>query len=406
MSSMSSSFDPGSYAYLIVHYHKTGHHLSRQLRDFLVAGTGNDVPPTSDGRDNAFRMRSHEPNTGCPRALFLHPGVVSVQAAPDFFCDPSVLADYLLRNKGDGRDDDYDREGANVGKKRGVKVIHLVRNPFSLAISNWIYHAQYPTPESWVKHVDPCTEEYWSDGDDVGPRTSYRDLIRPTLLSGNHPIMRHDDFDALRDVCKSLYRTSAESKVSGREWSYYAHLRHLDPESALMMATTHMMGQGVTGGDILRMASNIVKLRQVTILEDRARLSRHVLSPLEDRTDRTIQVMTLSMEEFTRDPYVTTMRFLDFALGDSSSRETKERIASEYESSYRDKVNGGDEHMTNDRWITNGKEHVGEDMNIAERKEGLKRFLREDELFGRVLGNIERLIEDALVESGGSGTLH
>jgi hypothetical protein len=43
--------------------------------------------------------------------------------------------------------------------------------------------------------------------------------------------------------------------------------------------------------------------------------------------------------------------------------------------------------------------------NVAERKEGLKRFLMEHELFGRVLGNIGRLIEDALAESGGGGTL-
>jgi hypothetical protein len=30
--SQPTTFDPASYAYLIIHYHKTGHHLSRQLR--------------------------------------------------------------------------------------------------------------------------------------------------------------------------------------------------------------------------------------------------------------------------------------------------------------------------------------------------------------------------------------
>jgi hypothetical protein len=117
-----------------------------------------------------------------------------------------------------------------------------------------------------------------------------------------------------------------------------------------------------------------------------------------------IQVMTLSMEEFTREPRAATIRFLDFALADSSPREVKERIASEYEISYREKVKKGDEHITNDKKITNGK--YGGDMNIVEKKEDLERFLREHELFGRVLGNIERLINDALLESGGGGTLH
>jgi hypothetical protein len=377
----SSEFDPGSYAYLIVHYHKTGHHLSRQLRDFLVDGT--DGAPISDGRENAFQHRMHERETGCPHSMVLNPGVISVQAAPDFFCDTSVLAEYLLRS-----------EDATIGK-RGVKVVHLVRDPFSLAVSNWIYHAQYPTPELWVKSVDPCAEELW-----FGTQT-YRDLVRPTLLSGDDPIMRHDDFDAIRDICAGLYRSTEESRESKREWSYYTHLRHLDPESALSMATTHMLGQGMTGGDIVRMASNVVKLRQVMMLEDQVRLAKHVVP---DESSRMIQVMTLSMEEFTREPRAATIRFLDFALADSSPPEVKERIASEYEMSYIEKVKKGDEHITADKKITNGK--YGGDMNIVEKKESLEMFLREHELFGRVLGNIERLINDALLESGVGGTLH
>ena len=378
----SSEFDPGSYAYLIVHYHKTGHHLSRQLRDFLVDGT--DGAPVSDGRENAFQHRMHERETGCPRSMVLNPGVVSVQAAPDFFCDAPVLAEYLLRS-----------EDATTGKKRGVKVVHLVRDPFSLAVSNWIYHAQYPTPELWVKSVDPCAEELW-----FGTQ-AYRDLVGPTLLSGDDPIMRRGDFDAIRDVCAGLYMSTEESRESKREWSYYTHLRHLDPESALSMATTHMLGQGMTGGDIVRMASNVVKLKQVMMLEDQVRLAKHVVP---DESSRMIQVMTLSMEEFTREPRAATIRFLDFALADSSPPEVKERIASEYEMSYIEKVKKGDEHITADKKITNGK--YGGDMNIVEKKESLEMFLREHELFGRVLGNIERLINDALLESGVGGTLH
>jgi hypothetical protein len=51
-----------------------------------------------------------------------------------------------------------------------------------------------------------------------------------------------------------------------------------------------------------------------------------------------IQVMTMSMEEFTHEPHAATMRFLDFALEGSSSSTVKEQIAVEYEKSYNDKI--------------------------------------------------------------------
>eukprot|EP00571_Detonula_confervacea_P000592 CAMPEP_0172320304 /NCGR_PEP_ID=MMETSP1058-20130122/40238_1 /TAXON_ID=83371 /ORGANISM="Detonula confervacea, Strain CCMP 353" /LENGTH=445 /DNA_ID=CAMNT_0013035539 /DNA_START=148 /DNA_END=1485 /DNA_ORIENTATION=+ len=364
-----ASFDPNSYAYLIIHYHKTGHHLSRSLRDFLVAGTPDG--PVSNNRENTFQHRMHEENTGCPQAMTLSPGIIHVQAAPNFFCDTNILVEYLLRN------DNMFQE------KKGVKIIHLVRNPFSLAVSNWIYHAQYPTPELWVKSIDPCTEELWFD------RQSLGDLVRPTLLLGDDPVMQYDDFESLHRVCTELYRTRDEAK----EWSFYTHLRHLDPQSALSLATTHMMIQGKSGGDILRMASNIVKLKQLQQLEDQIRLSQHVPSP--EPHERMIQVMTLSMQEFTEHPKAATLRFLDFALGDASPPEVKVGIAREYKKSYDEKVKKGDEHITNDKEIMNGQQE-----NIVEKKEELEGYLREHELFGRVLGNIERLVQDALRDSG------
>ena len=401
------AFDPASYAYLIIHYHKTGHHLSRQLRDFLVAGTGHGTPPMSDGRENAFQHRWHERGTGCPRAMVLRPGIVAVQAAPDFFCAASVLAEYLLRDDDGGGIDDngmqqqqQQQQHQQQNKKRGIKIIHLVRNPYSLAVSNWVYHAQYPTPEQWVKDVHPCIEERWFDAQ------AYRDLVRSTLLVGNDPIMQLTDFDELRAMCTSLYRTGDASKGSKRPWNYYTHLRHLDPRDALAMATGHMLIQGITGGDIVRMANNVVKLDQVMYLEDQIRSSSRRRRQHNDNNivpddnndkkedERMIQVMTMSMEEFTHEPYAATMRFLDFALEGSSSSTVKEQIAVEYEKSYNDKIKKGDKHITNDKSITNGG-----DINIAEKKEEMIEYLRKHRLFGRVLGNIERLIDDALEKS-------
>ncbi|KAL7541686.1 hypothetical protein ACHAXR_011693 [Thalassiosira sp. AJA248-18] len=373
-SNTTSSFDPNSYAYLIIHYHKTGHHLSRQLRDFLVAGT--DGPPISNNRENAFQFRSHEESTGCPRAMELSPGIIAVQAAPNLFCDTNVLAEFLLRN------------GDIYKEKKGVKVIHLVRNPFDLAVSNFIYHAQFPTPEVWVKKIDPCAEELWFDRQTMG------DLVGPTLLLGEEPILRQDDFESLHKVCTGLYQTGAHEGGKSKDWNYYTHLRHLDPKDALSLATSHMMIQGKSGGDILRMANNMVKLKQVQRLEDQIRISQHLV-PAKGH-ERMIQVMTLSMAEFMKEPKAATLRFLDFALADASAAEVKERIATEYEQSYFEKVKAGDEHITTDKNIQNGLK-----QNIVEEKAMLEEYLRGHELFGRVLGNVEQLVQDALKESGG-----
>ena len=108
-----------------------------------------------------------------------------------------------------------------------------------------------------------------------------------------------------------------------------------------------------------------------------------------------LQVMTLSMEEFTRHPRATTLRFLDFALEDAISSEAKDRIAGDYVQSYRNKVKQGDAHITNDKEIRNGAKE-----NIGEMKDQLEQFLRGHELFGRVLGNIEMLMSECLRESG------
>jgi len=364
-----ATFDPNSYAYLIIHYHKTGHHLARDLRDFLVAGASNS--PKSNNLEKAFKDRMHEEETGCPHAMELRPGIVHVQAAPNLFCDTDILAEYLLRN------DDASRE------KRGVKVIHLVRNPFSLAVSNWIYHAQYPTPESWVKNTNPCAEELWFE------HQSFRELVRPTLMLGEDPIMYYNDFDELHRVCMELYQTNATTV----KWTYHTHLRHLEARKALELATSHMMIQGISGGDILRMANNLIKLRQIQNLEGQIRMSQHL--PMPKQHERMIQVMTLSMEEFTTEPRAATLRFLDFALEDASPLEVKERIATEYENAYLEKVKKGDEHITFDKELLNGE---GQNMNLM--KPSLEGFLRRKELFGRILGNIEKLVNDCLSYGG------
>lgn len=75
----------------------------------------------------------------CPKSLKFQEGIF-VLTAPNLFCDTEVLAELLLS----GQDTSFLQRNKNK-PKRGLKFIHLVRNPFSLAVSNYNYHVQWPT---------------------------------------------------------------------------------------------------------------------------------------------------------------------------------------------------------------------------------------------------------------------
>lgn len=386
-------FDPSSYAYLIIHYHQTGRNLAHELRDIMVSAAqyGFDKPthfnngvdgeslPKSNRKQNAFNPKIHEEETGCPYGMDLSPGMIATQGSPNLFCDVNVLAEYLLRNNN------------MFQEKRGVKIIHLVRNPFIMALNNWMYHVKdNPPMEKWVEKINPCSPiELWHERQSIG------DLVQSTLLSSGNgngdptsTIMQYSDLAAIQNQCSSLYQQSAESK----EWNYHQHLRKLGSFSALILSTTHMLLQGQTGGDILRMASNIIKLRQVQRLEDQIRLSKHVVG----QEDKMIQVITISIEEFIQQAKTTTLKVLDFALQDSAPMEVKERLASQYEEEFIDSVIMG---STNDFIAKNQKISDDNGVNIVEKRDTLEGYLKENELFGRVLGNIEQLVDTELQNS-------
>lgn len=95
----------------------------------------------------------------------------------------------------------------------------MVRNPYALVISNWIYHAPYPTPESWVKKVDPCTPESWYERESLG------DVVESTLMSSSvwndGPILQHgDNIPSMHQLCTSFY----QSNPTTDKWNFYTHM--------------------------------------------------------------------------------------------------------------------------------------------------------------------------------------
>jgi hypothetical protein len=356
--------DPNEFAFLIIHYHKTGHDLSHELRDIISGAFLNTNMPDVDTAENKFGKRKHNRRTLCPN-MFLTAGEIAVQAAPNFFCDAETFAEMLLRRTRDGR------------PKRGIKILHLVRNPFDMAVSNYNYHAQYPTPEDWIEDVVPCEPELFY-------REEFDQLILPTLSTTVPPIMTKDDVTSIHTICQSMYQTQSALKTA----NFFEHLLHLDPHSGLELATilqlTQPKGSLMGGGDIPRMANNIIKLKQAQSVVDKARALHHVAKP-QNPHEEMIQVLTLSTASFIHQPKDTTLRLLEFAFGNAVSSEIKEGIAREYERRYLEKMHSDahESHVT----------HTNINTEI------FRNFLTQDRVFGKVLGSIAGLVDEALRES-------
>ncbi|KAL7449764.1 hypothetical protein ACHAWC_001792 [Mediolabrus comicus] len=235
---------------------------------------------------------------------------------------------------------------------------------------------------------------------------------------GSYRIMEYEDFPIISQMCHEVY-----SKVSDSP-GFYTHLRTLSPKDGLLLATTYLMlGHG---GDLLRMANNIIKLRQLQLLEKQIQIHQHTLhtqsqyhhnngkhhrgdmvykGPATTTDGMRIQVLTLSMDNFISLPKQTILQFLNFVFGTNLSDEMKEEIALGYEEMYYKKVNEGDEHITS--LVVNGgisKSSNGTDAAPAATSEEkkktdmteLEQSLRENVLFGRVMGNIKNMVDEAL----------
>eukprot|EP00573_Skeletonema_grethae_P009605 CAMPEP_0201693594 /NCGR_PEP_ID=MMETSP0578-20130828/6139_1 /ASSEMBLY_ACC=CAM_ASM_000663 /TAXON_ID=267565 /ORGANISM="Skeletonema grethea, Strain CCMP 1804" /LENGTH=443 /DNA_ID=CAMNT_0048179157 /DNA_START=15 /DNA_END=1346 /DNA_ORIENTATION=- len=368
------------YTYLIIHYHKSGHILTQNLRDILLQID----PSTQRNYIDRFPRRQHDPHTKCPH-LTLHPNTIYVQSSPDFFCDVNVLAEELL---------------SRPTKQRGVKLIHLVRNPFKMAISNYKYHSQDPLPEgeNWMKRTNPCAVIDKS-------AAVYAQLVMKTLTTtpGAYRLMEYDDFPIIQSMCHRLYNNNNQQFFHGP--GFYMHLLNLPPTEGLILATTYLLlGHG---GDILRMANNIIKLRQLQLLEQkiihlRQHSSLRQFRKSEESKKRKVQVLTMSMDHFILHPKAATIQFLDYISskdddhdgGVRLSSQEKEEIATRYEQMYYEKVTAGDEHITS--LLSKNSDEEDSTVVMSESSMKLETSLRENVIFGRILGNIENLVEESL----------
>lgn len=337
------------YSYVIVTYHKSGHELSHVLVKYLERML---EPFGGQLLRKSIRPRlDFNEVTKCSE-LSLAPGTVTVIEAPEFHCHQEQLAKILMDNPSKNP----------AHQKWGVKIIHLVRNPFTMAVSNYHYHQQYPTPEPFVHTVNPCqslTEKRIGDGEHASSVLSTPILSQPHHKK--HPIMTSEDFDHIVQDCYSIYQTRPDLVNS----TYYEHLRTLDSREGLRMSTADKFNS------IVLMASDLLMFNRVKRLQDE-RNAKHPRIKQKEHFD----LITMPLDVWIDEPRQSMYTFLDFVFKDKISQEKKENQAVKYQDQFFAKI-------PTSNHITTGK---------YEDTDALIEYLREDDVFGGPLRRVEALL--------------
>ena len=114
---------PSSHRISFLHYHKTGHDLSR-----VLASAVSSTLAIHTTESHLKKRKRSDNELSCSGR-----DEVQVWTAPELFQRIAPVP------------------SCNI-------IVHMVRDPASWAISSYDYHRQDPTPESWVKHAKPaCT---------------------------------------------------------------------------------------------------------------------------------------------------------------------------------------------------------------------------------------------------------
>jgi len=346
------------YAYVIVTYHKAGHELSHTLRGLLknhMQAFGASL------KDNNISPRTNFNAVTKCSVVSLEPGTVTVIEAPEFHCDTNQL-DNLLMNNPD-----------SAHSKWGIKVIHLVRNPFSMAVSNYHFHSQDPTPEPFVHWANPCslTEKQIGPLADLVAPTLSRPMIRipmnGELFPADMPIMTRQDFDNIANDCNYLFQTKA-GLVNA---TYYEHLRALDPTEGLRMATADKFSH------FALMTNDLIMFDRVRQLEQER--SASASEPPRQR-HREFDLITMPMEEWIDHPYESMYKFLVFIFHDHMPHRKKKALSERYEHAFAKKSRESS-HFTSAKSADTAR---------------LIEYLRKDEVFGGPLARIESLLVEIL----------
>ncbi|KAL3938983.1 MAG: hypothetical protein SGBAC_006219, partial [Bacillariaceae sp.] len=296
--------------------------------------------------------RSHDPLTGCPNVGNLdglETGAVYRLTAPDLFCDLSlpVVQNTATRdlNETIGQSDlktemevelddgmkkskDDDTARLPFPPWNTTKIVHFVRDPVDMALSNYLYHSQRPTPENWVlsRHLNPCATndefieyilgELTASGSSSSSKKGGQSLPNMNITK--------DALLQVRQLCQYYRRDHpmANTKVNVTR-AFYGLLLRLPPYDGLRMATTQfLLAQNPeSGGDLLRMPNNIRRLQEW----DEHAITAGEASSLNQQS----HILTVSMGNIMKDMKGNIQEICDFVFGHISNVTIRSEVAND-----------------------------------------------------------------------------
>jgi len=350
------------YAYVFVTYHKAGHVLSHHLAKYLQKNLAFHFGHKLIRGDPVLPRKDFDGETKCTK-LALRPGTVTVVDAPEFHCSTDELRRMFMSNP-----------PPHVRPKYGVKVVHLVRNPFKMAASNYRYHSLDPAPEPFVHDpkINPCESLDAKIGhghDDVEA-----DLVSQKLENARVgemvSVMTRKDFDNIVRDCRSLWRT----RPGLTDGTYFDHLRALDPKEGLRMATADKFVH------FALMANDLVMF-------DRVERQVHARNLAHPGKKNDFDLFTTLLDNWIERPEEAMYDFLDFVFGNHMPENRKRAQAALHEKEYVAK--------------TLHSEHVTSGGKYSDAEE-LEKSLQGDPVFGGPMMRMEVLLGSRLLKEKGA----
>ena len=445
---------------LLVHYHKTGSVLTAQyglgLREasktnckktttntteILITNLALLLPEKRNKRSIFPKKRTHDPMTGCPAMQHglpkypvatcdawhqpeqqeeLLPNRVYVikLTAPDFLCHLGTHQDVLLLESKNSND-----VGNSIPNNPQTKIVHFVRDPLDMAVSNYLYHSQDPTPEPWVFDHYPCVFDH--------------DFLNFVMKSPKQLISKKE-VAMLRDLCDTLlpplkFRNDAEKKQWEEEWKqktkarreeyplyhgspiptsrtvtddYYQGLQSLTTSDALRLATLQLLvSKGGPGCDLLRMANNVVRFD-----EWQTEMLQNQQNKLQFRKNNNV-IMTLTMnQDWTPEKYEGSLvRVTEFVLNDLrvldddtannnttvSKPQQKSLLLASAKEDLVSKVQSNAMKKRKQSFRNRQTQHITGYKLTHEQKQELMMELEKDPLLGPILTRIRKIIDTA-----------
>ena len=246
-----------------------------------------------------------------------------------------------------------------------------------MAISNYAYHAQDPTPEAWVRHVHPCRID--------------RDLLRRAIGDGRgEALLSSDQVDQLRGLCGNL---TFDVDTQQSHPNLYEALRALPFYDGLRVATIFSLvgkSRRHASGDLLRMPNNVLRLNEWQQLHRAGGGSEKTVLSLkldEDWSEARYGDTADRVTGFILDD----LRFQEDAggaAGGATAAAELGRAKADFAAAVRQEVlsKRKSKRDNGSRHFTKGRVHDRAEVRAK---------LRADELFGPILSRIQTIVDSA-----------